>query len=179
MSSRHPIVNSKSILKGSFYARASKQVSSFLERFLSSAIRSWRAVVRRVGIQGVVLKEVASTVSTRMINSIRIQSLVSLPSETRNKSRSKQEHMHSKLHILPPRPSRAFLLPTGGGAKHGAEDEPGRDSPGRDSTGRYGATGRKQSLNLGGTRPRCTASQGCFVCVFLSSPRVPSADYEL
>ena len=65
--------------------------------------------------------------------------------------------MHSSLP-----PSRAFLLPTGGGAKHGVEDEPGRDS-----TGRYGATGRKQSLNLGGT-PRCTAR--LCVCVFCRPP---------
>ena len=125
-------------------------------------------MVRRVRIQGVVLKEVAITVATRMINSIRIQSLV-LPSFRNQKQIKIETRTHAfKLHLLPPRPSRAFLLPTGGGAKHGVEDEPGRDS-----TGRYGATGRKQSLNLGGTRPRCLLC----VCVFCRP--FPSADYEL
>ena len=52
-------------------------------------IRSWRAVVRRVRVQGVVLKEVASTVSTRMINSIKIQSLVL--SSFRNQKQIKSE----------------------------------------------------------------------------------------
>ena len=72
-------------------------------------------MVRRVRIQGVVLKEVASTVATRMINSIRIQSLV-LPS-FRNQKQIKIEtrtHAFNKA-ASPPSPPLPRLPPPNGG----------------------------------------------------------------